>query len=293
MRDPVADSDVPAFWQELGLPGLVDIHVHFMPDRLMDAVWRYFDDAADHYGVAWPIRYRQPVAERLALLERFGVRAFPSLLYPHQPGMAEALNQWARQFAAATPGCVATGTFFAEPSAERYVREALAAGTRIFKAHLQVGGYDPRDESLDAVWGMLAEAGVPVVVHCGNGPVPGRHTGAGPFAEVLTTHPRLTAVIAHLGSPEYGEHLALAERYPNVHLDTTMVGTDFMERTAPMPADVVARVGQLQDRIVLGTDFPNIPYDYGHQLEVLRNWDHGADWLRSVCWENGLRLLQV
>jgi predicted TIM-barrel fold metal-dependent hydrolase len=289
----VSDEDVPAFWQELGLPGLIDVHVHFMPDRLMEAVWRYFDDAVDHYGVAWPIRYRQPAAERVALLERFGVRAFPALLYPHQPHMAEGLNEWAREFAAATPGCVATGTFFAEPSAERYVREAVAAGTRIFKAHLQVGGYDPRDESLDAVWGLLAEAGVPVVVHCGSGPVPGRHTGAGPFGEVLAKHPRLTAVIAHLGSPEYAEHLGLAERYPNVHLDTTMVGTDFMQRIAPLPAGVVARLGQLQDRIVLGTDFPNIPYDYGHQLEVLRNWGLGADWLRSVCWDNGSRLLQV
>ncbi len=192
-------------------------------------VWRYFDEAEQHYGTAWPVCYRSPEAERVATLREFGVRAFPALLYPHKPGMAESLNSWAREFAAATPGCVPSGTFFPEPSASRYVRAALDAGTRVFKVHVQVGEFDPREAVLDPVWGMLAEAGAPAVVHCGSGPVPGRHTGPGPFGEVLAAHPRLTAVIAHCGAPEYREHLELARRYPNVHLDTTMVGTRFMD----------------------------------------------------------------
>ena len=34
-RDAAA---VTAFWRELGLPGLVDVHTHFMPDRVMHKV---------------------------------------------------------------------------------------------------------------------------------------------------------------------------------------------------------------------------------------------------------------
>jgi predicted TIM-barrel fold metal-dependent hydrolase len=41
--------------------------------------------------------------------------------------------------------------------------------------------------------------------------------------ELLRRHPRLTAVIAHAGAPEYAEFLELAERFERVHLDTTMV----------------------------------------------------------------------
>jgi hypothetical protein len=290
---PLTDADVPAWWQRLGLPGLVDIHVHFMPQPLLDAVWRYFDDAAEHYGTPWPVQYRLPEAERVATLRRLGVRAFPALLYPHQPGMAEELSRWAREFAAATPGCVPSGTFFPEPSAARYVREALEAGTRVFKTHVQVGDFDPRDPLLDPVWGQLAEAGVPVVVHCGSGPLPGAHTGPGPFGEVLARHPRLTAVIAHLGAPEYDEHLDLALRYPNVHLDTTMVGTAFMDALAPLSAGTVARLADLQDRIVLGSDFPNIPYPYAEQLSALSDFGLSDEWLRAVCWYNGVRLLAI
>jgi predicted TIM-barrel fold metal-dependent hydrolase len=163
----------------------------------------------------------------------------------------------------------------------------------VFKAHVQVGGYDPRDEDLDEVWGVLAEAGTPVVVHCGNGPEPGRHTGAATFAQVLAAHPRLTAVIAHAGAPEYLEHIVLAETYPNVHLDTTMVGTPFLGQTAPIGTEEIKRLGDLASRVVLGSDFPNIPYPFAEQLVALVEFGLGEDWLRAVCWDNGARLLQV
>jgi uncharacterized protein len=289
----LTDDDVESWWRALGLPGLIDAHVHFMPKPLLDAVWRYFDDGLEHYGVEWPVQYRLSEDERIAILRRLGVRRFPALLYPHKPGMAESLSAWARAFAADTPGCLSTGTFFPEASAAGYVRAALDAGTEVFKAHVQVGGYDPRDPLLDDVWGQLAEAATPVVVHCGSGPRPGRHTGPGPFGAVLATHPRLTAVIAHCGAPEYAEHLDLVERYPNVHVDTTMVGTDYLNAFAPLPADVVRRLGELGHRVVLGTDFPNIPYPYADQLAALERLGLGEQWLREVCWHNGVRLFRL
>jgi predicted TIM-barrel fold metal-dependent hydrolase len=287
----VIDRDVPGFWRALELPGLADIHVHFMPKPVLDAVWRYFADATTHYGVAWPVHYRGTDDDRLARLRALGVRRFPTLLYPHKPDMAAWLNSWAAQFASSVAECAPTATFYPEPAAADYVRAALDAGARIFKVHLQVGAFDPRDPLLDPVWGMLAEAGVPVVVHCGSGPLSGEFTGPGPFAEVLAAHPRLTAVIAHMGAPEYGEFLALAERYPHVHLDTTMVGTPFMEQLAPLPPSLLPRIRDLGERIVLGSDFPNIPYAYAEQLAALQRWDLGENWLRAVCWHNGVRLL--
>jgi hypothetical protein len=285
------DAAVPDWWRRLGLPGLIDVHVHFMPARVQQAVWRYFDDAVDNYGREWPIHYRTNDAERLATLRELGVRRFPALLYPHKAGMAESLSTWARQFAAEVPECVPTGTFYPEPSAAGYVRDALEAGTVIFKSHVQVGGYDPRDELLDPVWGQLAEAGTPVVVHCGRGPLEGPFTGPGPFGEVLARHPRLTAVIAHCGAPDYAEHLALVRRHPNVHIDTTMVGTPYMNGFAPLSPEVIAQLGDLQDRVVLGADFPNIPYPYAEQIAALDSFGLGDDWLRAVCWDNGARLI--
>ncbi|MGW4685200.1 amidohydrolase family protein [Streptomyces sp. NPDC004244] len=281
---------VRAFRERLGLPGLVDVHTHFMPERVLDKVWDYFDAVGPLTGVAWPITYRHEEERRVALLRDFGVRAFTAMLYPHKPQMAAWLNSWSAGFAARTPDCLHTATFFPEASAAAYVRQAVEAGARIFKAHLQVGGYDPGDELLDPVWGTLAEAGIPIVVHCGSGPVPGKHTGPGPISAVLARHPGLALVVAHMGMPEYGEFLDLAERYERVRLDTTMAFTDFAERFGPFPAAELGRLADLGDRILLGTDFPNIPYPYEHQLAALERLGLGDDWLRAVCHDNGARL---
>ncbi|WP_017539735.1 amidohydrolase family protein [Nocardiopsis halophila] len=284
------EADVRAFWKDLGLPGLIDVHTHFMPHRVMRKVWAYFDALGD--GV-WPITYRQEEAERVALLRRFGVVRYTSLLYPHKPGMAQWLNGWAAEFAAAHDDCLHSATFYPEPGAAEYVGEAIASGAQVFKAHLQVGGYDPRDPLLDGVWGALADARVPVIVHCGSGPLEGPFTGPGPFAEVLSAHPGLTAVVAHAGSPEYTEFLDLAERYDGVHLDTTMVFTDFTERSAPFPPEEVPRLKALEDRLLFGTDFPNIPYPFVHQLRSLAGLGLGDGWLRAVLYGNGARLFSL
>ena len=50
------------------------------------------------------------------------------------------------------------------------------------------------------------------------------------------------------------------------------------------------RLVDLQHKVLLGTDFPTIPYPYAHQLEGLERLGLGDDWLRAVCWENGARL---
>ncbi|MFB7615302.1 amidohydrolase family protein [Kitasatospora sp. NPDC056181] len=294
MRDAVGRSaeaaEVRAFWQRLGLPGLIDVHTHFMPQNVLDKVWAYFDAAGPLVDRPWPITYRLAEDQRVQCLRDFGVRAFTAMLYPHKAGMAAWLNAWAAGFAARTPDCLHTATFFPEPGAPAYVARAIEDGARVFKAHVQVGGYDPTDRLLDEVWGLLAETGTPVVTHCGSGPVPGKYTGAGPIGEVLARHPRLAVVVAHLGLPEYTDFLDLAERYPNVRLDTTIAFTDFVERDTPFPPAELPRLVGLQDRVLLGSDFPSIPYRYVHQLEALDRLGLGEEWLRAVCHDNAARL---
>jgi hypothetical protein len=293
---PLDDDDIPRFLAELDVPGIVDVHVHFLPVRMLRKVWAYFDDAGRHYGTAWPIHYRLPEAERVATLHRLGVRTFAPLAYPHKPGMARWLTEWITEFAASTPGAVPTATLFPEPDVVDYLGAAVAAGARVVKVHVQVGGFDPRDELLRPAWGLLAEAGVPAVVHCGNGPLRGAFTGLDVFGEVLAEHPRLPVVLAHAGMPDFVGALELLARYEQVRLDTTMVGTGFSLPMAPLPPDWPARLVDVADRVVFGSDFPNIPYAYAEQLRAVAGWAAaderlGAAFLRSVIHDAPVRLL--
>jgi predicted TIM-barrel fold metal-dependent hydrolase len=284
---PESDDDVPRFLADLGVPGIVDVHVHFLPERMLRKVWAYFDNASANYGTPWPIQYRAPEPERVATLRKLGVQTFAPLVYPHKPGMARWLTEWVSEFVSATPDAVPTATLYPEPDVAEYLGAAVAAGARAVKVHVQVGAFDPRDPLLRPAWGLLADAGVPVVVHCGHGPIPGAHTGLDVFGEVLAEHPRLRAVLAHAGMPDFAAALDLVHRYETVHIDTTMVGTAFSNRFAPLPTDWPARLVDVADRVVFGSDFPNIPYPYAEQVRTVAEWAVaeprlGAPFLRSA-----------
>jgi uncharacterized protein len=288
---PAADDDVPEYVAALSLPGLADIHVHFLPESLQRRVWAYFDDAETNYGLAWPIRYRLDEGARLAILRRIGLQAVPALTYAHKPGMAQWLNEWGRRFAERVEDGVHCATLYPEPGVGDYVAAAIADGARLFKVHIQVGGFAPDDPRLDEAWGILAAGRMPVVIHCGSAPVDGPHTGPERISRLLARHPDLVLVIAHLGMPEYNEFADLAEAHTGVHLDTTMCGTDFSNGFAPLPDAYVERLAGLVDKVVLGSDFPSIPYPYAHQIQALARLGLGDEWMRAVLWSNGARLL--
>lgn len=290
---PVDDASIPAYLEALGIPGLADIHVHFLPESVLRKVWGYFDQAGTNYGQAWPIQYRFDEETRLQIARALGMQAIPALTYPHKPGMATWLNEWNAEFAHRVPDGIHCGTLYPEPDVGKYVARALATGARLFKMHVQVGQYAPDDPLLDPAWEMLQEATVPVVIHGGSAPLPGAFTGPSRIAAVLRRFPQLTLVIAHMGMPQYDEFADLALAYERVHLDTTMAFTDFVESRTPTSATYRARLPELKGKIVLGSDFPNIPYPYAHQLTALTSLGLGDDWMRAVLWENGARLLDL
>jgi hypothetical protein len=282
---------VQDFWQGLGLPGIFDVHAHFVPESIQRKIWAVFDTAGPKIGREWPIRYRDSHAERVAQLREFGVRRFSSLPYAHKPGVAQWLNDWSQDFAADIPECLWSATFYPEPEAADDVAKRIDAGVEIFKVHVQVGEFHLDDPLLAPVWGVLEDAGTPVVVHCGSGPVPNEFTGPRSLAAVLARHPRLAVIVAHMGAPEYSDFLALAEKYDEVRLDTTMVFTDFFGgASSDYPRELLDRLRDLRAKVLFGSDFPTIPYPYVTGLEGLASLGFGDDWLRDVCWHNGVWL---
>lgn len=290
---PTSDDEVRGYVAALGLDGLIDLHVHFMPDRVQQKVWGFFDRLPEMGEPAWPIHYRHSEAERVQMLRDIGVTAFSTLNYAHRPGMAEFLNEYSKTFAAQHDDAIHSATFFPEPDAEELVARVLEEGAQIFKVHIQVGAFSALDPLLASSWELIATSGVPVVIHCGNGPHEGEFTGPEPIYALVERYPDLVLVIAHAGLPDYQAFAELARRAPSVYLDTTMVGTLYMEQVAPMPTRYLDTMAQLADKVVLGTDFPTIPHSYSHQLEVLHNWGLGDEWMRKVLWHNPRQLLRL
>jgi predicted TIM-barrel fold metal-dependent hydrolase len=163
------------------------------------------------------------------------------------------------------------------------------------KVHLQVGGFDATDPQLDEAWGLLQDAGTPVILHAGavaDGSGNERWCGPEPVRRLLDRFPALRLVIAHLGAPDHDAFVEIAEEHPGVWLDTAMVFTD-PPYLGPTPLHLVERVSAIGDRIVFGSDFPTIPHAFAAQVSGLAALGLGDDWLRNVLWGNGVRLFAL
>jgi predicted TIM-barrel fold metal-dependent hydrolase len=97
-----------------------------------------------------------------------------------------------------------------------------------------------------------------------------------------------------MGMPEYAEFLDICETSVDVRLDTTMAFTPFVDETMPFPRAGLPRLQQLGDRILFGSDFPNIPYGYADAMRAITEIPGIDDtWLRAVFYDNAATLFAV
>lgn len=284
----MTDDEVPGFVAGLGLPGIIDVHVHFLPDRVQQAVWRWFDQLTP----AWPVTYRQPADERLETLSGLGVRRHTALAYAHRPGMLRFLNDHTLGLAARQPSVIPTFTIYPEPGVEEEAARCLEAGGRCVKVHLQVGAFDATDPRLSDTWRLIERSGTPVVLHAGavaDGSGNEEWCGPDPVRRLLALHPGLQLIIAHMGAPDFEAFLAVGDEHPHVRFDTAMVFTD-PPYLSPFPGELLDRVEGLGHRILFGSDFPTIPHAFAAQLQGLAGLGFGDGWLRAVLWENATEL---
>src|SRR5437870_1643998 len=89
-----------------GLPPILDAHVHLFPDRLFEAVWRWFSQ----HG--WPIRYRLRTPDVIEFLLSRGIRRIVALHYAHKPGMARGLNAYVADVCRRHPQVTGLATVF-------------------------------------------------------------------------------------------------------------------------------------------------------------------------------------
>ena|SRR5690554_6637618 len=71
---------------------------------------------------------------------------------------------------------------------------------------------------------------------------------------------------------QYQEFFDLLEKYPNLYLDTTMTLAGFfqsMDDNKPLAQMLRAMMLKHSNRILYGTDWPNIPYDWCRELANL------------------------
>lgn len=268
--------------------GFVDAHAHFFPPRMFSAVWDFFETHN------WRINYKGDPDFLADVLRGFGASHFTVLNYPHKPGVRDGLAEWTRDFAARQQGSIPFGSLLpGEPgNLEAAARWFGDWGFRGLKMQPLVSCRPINQPDMYPVFELMAERGKWFVVHAGTAPYPNEFTSLDDLEALLSDIPELKTILCHMGGFDFEKALAMMEKFPNLHLDTAMIFVDakVFDSAFALPDE---RLLPFADRIVFGSDFPNIPYDFSEAVDGLKRRGFDDAFLRGVFRENSRRMFEL
>ncbi len=273
------------------LPDVTDSHVHIFPDGIFRAVWKWFDA----YG--YPIRYRMSAGELIRFLLSRGISHIVALQYAHKPGIAYELNQYMAELCRLHPGKI-TGmatVFPGENEAGNILKQAFALGLKGVKLHCHVQCFEMNSNEMNILYELCLSEKKPVVMHVGREPNSPAYScdprvlcSADKLENVLRSFPELKICVPHLGADEYLPYKNLTEKYDNLWLDTAMVLTDYFPGNRPVPLNEMRT-----DRILYGSDFPNIPFAWDRELKEMEKLHLPEEDLKRILGKNAAEFFSI
>jgi predicted TIM-barrel fold metal-dependent hydrolase len=264
---------------------IIDAHAHFFPQRLFEAIWAHFE------GRDWPIAHKGDVDGLPGRLLDHGVAGYTVLNYVSKAGQAKSLNEWTRKFCEERPEAIPFCTLHVDdPDPWGTVAPYLEKhGFKGIKIQPLVCEFGVDDERLAPVLSRLVDLEKILVVHAGTAPRSSPRVGLERLTRALERHPGLKVILPHMGAYEVGRAFELLDQYPDLYLDTTMtfVDTDLFDTH---PDVEVSLIEEFSDRILFGSDFPNVPYPYTEALDSITRLGLTELTVEKLFFKNAARL---
>ncbi len=273
------------------LPFVVDSHVHIFPEGIFKAIWDWFDK----YG--WPIRYRLTSPDVLNYLLSRGIGHIVALQYAHKPGTARGLNSYMSEICQTFPNKV-TGmatVFPGEKESASILKEAFEMGLKGVKLHAHVQCFNMNSEDMDTIYDLCSSEEKPIVMHVGREPKspaykcdPYLLCNAKKLEKVIRNYPKLKICVPHLGVDEFLRYKQLIEKYDNLWLDTSMALADYLPIRNPIKLDDMRL-----DRIMYGSDFPNIPYAWDREIKWFKERNFSYESIERILGKNAFDFFNI
>jgi len=273
------------------LPKIVDAHVHVFPKLIFKAVWDWFEEHA------WSIRYKLGSRDLIQYLLSRGVSHVVAMQYAHKPGIARDLNRYIAGISRSFPGRV-TGmatVFPGEQESEAVLKEAFEMGLTGVKLHAHVQCFDMNSHEMDPIYDACSREGKPLVIHAGREPKspaykcdPYLLCSAEKLENILINYPELKICVPHLGMDEIIAYSRLIEKYDTLWLDTAMAIADFL------PVGMEIQLEEMRtDRIMYGSDFPNIPYAWDREIKKLQRYSFSDEAISQILGKNAMAFFSI
>ncbi len=271
----------------------IDAHVHLFPPKIFQAIWNYFERPEKGVVKGWPIHYKLSPEQLISVLWSKNVKNYTIYNYAHKQGVAEYINNWTHECAMAHEEAIPFGCVWPDDhDKEEYVSKMFDEYNFYgIKLQLLVQNFFPLDERMLRIYDLIVDKGKWICFHVGTAPYRNQYVGYKYFVPFLEKYPNVQVIVAHLGAFEYKKFLNLLDKYANLYLDTAMIyipDNIFPERKLqrPTPEELIS----YQDRILYGSDFPNIPYHYEFSTEGLLKLDLPRGFYENIFFKNAKRI---
>jgi predicted TIM-barrel fold metal-dependent hydrolase len=272
------------------LPFVVDAHVHLFPNNLFVPIRQWFEK----FG--WPIRYRLSSAEIIEFLFSHGIDHIVALHYAHKPGIARQLNSYMADICRTYPQVTAMATVYpGEQDATQILEQAFQNGLGGVKLHNHVQCFEINSQEMDEIYEVCSARQKPLIMHVGREPKspaypcdPYELCRADKVERVLKKFPQLNVCVPHLGADEFDAYQGMLDKYDNLWLDTTMTLAQYL------PMDYVPKLAAMRaDRIMFGTDFPNLPYAWDREIKRLVRQNLSQNAMAKILGQNAVEFYQI
>lgn len=266
---------------------ITDFHVHLFPDRMSDAIWDFF---VKEYRLK--ILYRFYYRECIRYLRTQGIQKIVYSNYAHREGVAEGLNEWNAQVLDYDPDLYCFAAFHpgdagALRDAEKILKHPRVLGVKL---HLHVQRLYPHDQRLFPLYELIIDRKKRILFHTGNGPLGNEFVGLSHFQKLIARYPDLPANIAHMGQFEYQGFMDLLYDHPALYLDTAF--SFFKEQQGEGGFNLGPEaLEDHKDRILYGSDFPNLILPRESELETLLAYNLSPEFYDRVFFQNAEELI--
>lgn len=271
----------------------IDAHCHFFPPRIFKAVWDFFENPAID---GWPIKYKYEIDDLVKFLESQNVKAFTAYNYAHKEEVANYINEWVHNFREKCKRVIPFGCVWPDDKDRVDYIKKIFDEYNFYGIKIQplVQNFYLNDSRMYEIYDLIVDRGKWLCVHIGTAPYRNNYVGYKYFIKFIEKYPNMNVIVPHMGAFEYKKFLNILDNYENLYLDTTMIyipDNVFPERKMKRPKsdDLVS----YQDRILFGTDFPNIPYDYINSTKGLLGLDLSKKFYNDIFFNNAKQLFDL
>ena len=264
---------------------MIDFHVHLFPDNVFNAIWRTLNKL---YGVT--ILYQYYYRQCIEYLAAHDVQYIVYSNYAHKKGVAQWLNTWNKGILDEFKNLYCFAAYHPDDENALVYAEEILSHKKVagIKLHYMVQQIYPNDERLFPLYEMVIEKNKRLLLHVGTGPVGNDYVGIRHFSKLMKRYPNLPANVAHMGGMEYAEFIGLLDVYPNLYFDTSFTFWPQAPWSFNLDASLLTKY---QDRILYGSDFPNIFLPREDEINYLHKLNISEDFYKKIFWENGVKLL--